>query len=288
MLKFYLSCGFQPPSETMEIARLAEQLGFHGISVGEHLFYPVEPSTPYPYTETGKPLFPLDAPWPDPWVLIGALSALTTRLHFMTSVYILPLRHPLVVARALGTAAVLAGGRVELGVGVGHLRDEFDALGVDFTTRGKRTDEAIAALRALLQPGPVAHHGAFWNIDSIYLEPAPQTPVPIYVGGESNAALKRTARLGDGYISVPHTLEELESLIATLAGLRKTLAPDLPPLRFHAHGSGLHTLGDYRRLADAGADSATVAFWRRGREPLPWDERLEAIHDFASSVIQPL
>jgi alkanesulfonate monooxygenase SsuD/methylene tetrahydromethanopterin reductase-like flavin-dependent oxidoreductase (luciferase family) len=98
----------------------------------------------------------------------------------------------------MGTAAVLAEGRVELGVGVGDLRDEFDALGVDFHSRGRRTDESIEALRSLLRSGPVSHHGPFWDIGPIYLHPAPQRPVPILIGGESKAALQRAARLGDG------------------------------------------------------------------------------------------
>jgi probable F420-dependent oxidoreductase len=231
-MRFYLSCGFQQPSETVEIARHAEALGFHGISTGDHLFYPVKPSTKYPYTNDGQPSFPLDSPWPDVWVLFGALSAVTSRLHFMPTVYILPLRHPLVVARAMGTAAVLANGRIELGVGVGHLKNEFDALGVDFATRGRRTDEAIVALRSLLSSGPVAHHGEFWQIEPIYLHPAPARPIPIFVGGESNAALERTARLADGYISIPHTLEDLETLMHELRRLRAALAPELAPLGF--------------------------------------------------------
>jgi probable F420-dependent oxidoreductase len=217
--------------------------------------------------------------------LIGALGAVTSLLHFLTTVYILPLRNPLIVARALGTAAVLAGGRITLGVGVGHLRDEFEALGVDFATRGRRTDEAILALRSLLHSGPVSHQGEFWKFDSIYLHPAPREQVPIYVGGESKAALERAARLGDGYISLPHTLDDLESLMNELRRLRVSLASDKPPLRLHVHGSDLSTLGDYRRLADSGADAVNVAFWRRAREPMPWDERLEAMHNFADTVI---
>ncbi|MBO0727950.1 MAG: TIGR03619 family F420-dependent LLM class oxidoreductase [Acidimicrobiaceae bacterium] len=272
----------------MEIAKQAENLGFHGIATGDHLFYPVKPSTKYPYTESGKPGFALDSPWPDVWVLFGALSALTSHLHFMPTVYILPLRHPLVVARAMGTAAVLAEGRIELGVGVGHLKNEFDALQVDFSTRGRRTDEAIVALRSLLTTGPVSHHGNFWQIEPMYLHPAPSKPIPIFVGGESKAALERTARLGDGYISIPHTLEDLETLMHELRRLRAALAPELPPLRFHLHGSDLRTVGDYRRLADAGAEAVNIGFWRRGREPLAIEERIETMQEFAATVISKL
>jgi probable F420-dependent oxidoreductase len=284
VLKFYLGCSFQPPSETVAMTTHAERLGYAGVAVPDHLFYPVEPSTPYPYSADGCPPFPLDAPWPDIWVLLGTLGALTSTIHLRTNVFILPLRHPLVVARAVGTAAVMTNGRVELGVGVGHLRDEFDALGVDFRTRGRRADEAITALRALLRPGPVSHDGDIWHIRPVYLHPAPEAPVPIFVGGESKAALERAARLGDGYVSVPRTMEQLEALMTELTKLRDDLAPERPPLRFHVDCSDARSIGDYRRLADAGAEVVKVDYRHLPHATL--EERLELMQEFADSVIE--
>lgn len=284
-LKFYFLPNVESPAATVELAKHAEKLGFHGVAVGDHLFYSVEPSTPYPYTADGKPSFPLDRSWPDVFVLIGALGQATSTLHFRTNVYILPLRHPLVVARALGTAATFAEGRVELGVGVGHLRDEFEALGSDFHTRGRRTDEAITALRSLLRRGPVSHQGTFWNIPPIYLHPAPERPVPIFVGGETKAALERTARLGDGYISIPHTIDELEALMTELRRLRTALAPERPPLRFHVHGRDVTTVGDYRRLADAGAEAVNVALWQYRDGSATLDDCVEKMTEFSDSVL---
>lgn len=283
-LKFYIGCSFQPPSETVAMAVQAEKLGYAGITIPDHLFYPVEPSTKYPYSASGKPAFPLDAPFPDVWVLIGALGALTTTLHIRTNVYILPLRHPLAVARAAGTAAVMTGNRFELGVGVGHLRDEYDAVGVDFHARGRRANEAITALRSLLRPGPVSHHGELWDIPPIYLHPAPGQPVPIFVGGESKAALERTARLADGYVSVPHTPDDLEQLMTELRKLRTDLAPDLPPLRFHVDCSDPGaTADDFRRLADLGAEVVKVDYRHLPEASL--QERLDLMEQFANSVI---
>ncbi len=287
-LDFYLTYAYQPSAETIEMARHAEEFGFHGLAAGEHLFYPIKPSTRYPYTESGEPPFSLDKPWPDVWVMAGAIGVTTSKLHFRTNVYVLPLRHPLIVARAVGTAAAMAEGRIELGVGVGHLGDEFTALDVDFQTRGRRIDESISALRSLLKAGPVSHHGKIWNIGPIYLHPAPEQPVPIFVGGESKAALERTARLGDGYISIPHSMEDLEALMAELKRLRAALAPERPPLRFHLHGSDLRTLGDYRRLADAGAEAVTVAFWLHGRRSPVGQGLVERMKDFSESVIEKI
>jgi probable F420-dependent oxidoreductase len=284
-LAFYLIHQFESMTASAQLAAAAEKLGFGGLAVGDHLFYSVEPSTPYPYTEDGKPRFALDRPWPDVFVLFGALGQVTSTLRFRTNVYVLPLRHPLVVARAAGTAQVVTGGRVELGVGVGHLRDEFDALGVDFHTRGRRTDEAMMALRALLRPGPVSYRGSLFDIPPIYLHPAPEQPVPLFVGGESKAALARTARLADGYVSIPHSMDELESLMAEMTRLRAELAPELPPLRFHVHATDVQTVHDYRRLADAGAEAVNVAFWRTGRETYPLEQELERMQEFSDSII---
>lgn len=282
-MKFYVGCSFQPPSETVEMAKHAERLGYAGVAIPDHVFYPVEPSTPYPYSPTGKPGFPLDAPFPDVWVMLGALGALTSRIHLRTNVFILPLRHPVTVARAVGTAAVMTQGRIELGIGVGHLRDEFDTLGFDFRTRGRRTDEAITALRSLLKAGPVSHHGEFWQVPPVYLHPAPDEPVPIFVGGESKAALERTARLADGYVSVPHTMDDLESLTTELTKMRRELAPDRPPLRFHLDCHDATTVGDYRRLADAGAEVVKIDYRHLPNASL--DERLELMEQFADSII---
>lgn len=282
-LKFYLGCSFQPPSETVEMATRAEQLGYAGVAIPDHIFYPVEPSTPYPYSANGKPAFPIDAPFPDVWVMMGTIGALTSRLHIRTNVFVLPLRHPVAVAKAAGTAAVVTQGRIELGVGVGHLRDEYDTLGFDFHNRGRRMDEAITALRSLLKPGPVSHQGEFWEIPLCYVNPAPEPPIPIFVGGESRAALERTARLADGYVSIPHKIDDLEALVVQLSKLRRELAPEMPPLRFHLDCIDAKTVGDYRRLADAGAEVVKVDYRHLPDASLP--ERLDLMEQFADSII---
>jgi probable F420-dependent oxidoreductase len=285
-MEFYVGSGFRPVADTMAIAKHAERLGYGGFALPDHVFYPVEPTTPYPYTDSGRPTFALDSPFPDVWVMIGTLGALTTRIRIRTNVLVLPLRHPVAVAKAVGTAAVATGGRVELGVGVGHLKDEFDVLGADFGTRGRRTDEAIRALRSLLQPGPVSYAGEFWDIPPIYLHPAPQQPVPILIGGESDAALRRAARLGDGYVSVPRTMDELDELVTGLKKSRQELAPEMPPLRFHLDCHDARTVGDYRRLADMGADVVKID----SREPAgaTLDERVEILERFADAIITKL
>ncbi len=148
------------------------------------------------------------------------MAAVTSRLHFATMVYILPLRHPVEVAKSVGTAAVLSGGRVALGVGAGWIREEFDALGVDFATRGARLDEMLEVMRKLWSGEMVEHHGEHFDFGPMQMSPAPGAPVPVYVGGLSKRALRRAATLGDGWIGTGQTPEEVPSLLADLARMR--------------------------------------------------------------------
>ena len=180
----------------MPLARAAEEAGFHGVLLSDHLFFPEKLHSRYPYSPDGKPGFDGDTVFPEVWTSIAAMAAATTRLHFSTLVFVLPLRNPLEVAKTLGTLSLLSGGRVALGCGAGWIREEFEQLGVDFSTRGKRFDEMIAVMRALWRGGMVEHHGRFFDFGRIQMSPAPRAPVPIYVGGlsDAGAAPRRPAR----------------------------------------------------------------------------------------------
>src|SRR5690606_8383486 len=169
----------------------------------------------------GKPAFDGATPFPDAFTTIAAMAAVTTRLRFATMVYILPLRHPLEVAKQVGTAALLSGGRVALGAGAGWIREEFDALGVDFASRGRRFDEAIEVLRKAWTGAMVEHHGRVFELGRFQMTPAPPGPVPIWIGGNSDAALRRAGRLGDGWIGTGHAPDELPALLGRLRAQRE-------------------------------------------------------------------
>ena len=166
------------------------------------------------------------APLYDPWVTLAYVAAATERIRLGTSVYVLPLRHPIVSARAITTLDVLSGGRVEVGIGMGWLREEFEAVGESFDRRGRRADEIVEILRRLWTEREIEHHGEFYDFAPLRFEPKPvQDPhPPIVVGGESAAALRRAARLGDGWISSGNqTLDELGSSIEALRTLRSEM-----------------------------------------------------------------
>ena len=219
-MKFWQVVSFAEPEQLLGIARAAEEAGFHGIMVSDHLFFPGNLASKYPYSPDGKPAFDGTTPFPDAWTTISAMAAVTERIRFGTMVYILPLRHPLEVAKTVGTAALLSGGRVALGCGAGWIREEFDALEVAFETRGARMSEMIEVMRKAWSGKMVEHRGRFFDLGPLQMSPAPAAPPPIYVGGLSQAAFRRAARLGDGWIGTGQTPDEAARLAGELRRLR--------------------------------------------------------------------
>jgi len=210
-----------PPLDWPQLAQACETSGFDAVAVSDHVIYPADLGSKYPYTADGTPLFSPDEDWPDPWVAIGAMSSVTSTLRFLTNVYVLPLRNPFVVAKAVGTAAYLSQGRVGLGIGAGWMAEEFELLEQPFARRGKRMDEMLDVIRALWAGGMVEYHGEFYDFDPVEMRPAPPAPVPIYVGGHSDAAFRRAARAGDGWLGVHYPVADLVEHCRTLQRARE-------------------------------------------------------------------
>ena len=212
------------PRHYRDVARRAEQVGFESVWVGEHLALPVEIPNTYPYAKDGRaPVHP-GTPLYDPWVTLADISAGTERILLGTSVYILPLRHPMLTARAVTTLDRLSGGRVILGAGVGWLEAEYLAVGENFRNRGRRSEEILRILRALWCDEVVEFSGEFYDIPPLRFEPKPRQEggPPVIFGGESDIALRRAARIADGWIgSGAPQPEELPKLVARLRSLRE-------------------------------------------------------------------
>lgn len=254
-MKFWQSISWAEADQLVEIAKFAEATGFHGVVNSEHLFLTKKTDSPYPYTEDGKMNHALDYDYPDVWSSFAAMAAVTTTLHFSSSVYLLPLRNPIEVAKQAGTCALISGNRVTVGFGVGWQKEEFDQMGVDFHTRGKRTDEMIEVMRKLWAGGVVSHHGRFFNFDDIEMRPVPTQPVPFYCGGISAAALRRAATLCDGFMGPGHTLDAVPHLMADLNRLRAEAGRDhlpfetvVPLLPVNLNRGA----DDYKRMEDMG------------------------------------
>lgn len=219
-MRFSLSTAFLPVDELVPLAQAADRLGYHALALPDHVVDLEELATPYPYTADGARRWASGTPWPDPWVLVGALAALTTRVRFFSSVYVPALRNPFQVAKSVGTAAVLSGNRVALGVGIGWCREEFALLEQDFSTRGRRTDEDLALIKELWSEGWTSFEGAFRSVPRLTMDPAPSAPVPIYVGGLSDVAFARAAR-HDGWIGDIYTVDEAAAHARRLRELRE-------------------------------------------------------------------
>lgn len=212
-LAFASSIGFEHDA-AMAVCRAAEAAGFESLWGGEHVVLPGRIESPYPYTADGKIPAANDTPIPDPliWLAFAAAAAPTLRLG--TCILIVPQRNPLVLAKELATLDRLSGGRVELGLGVGWLQEEFDALGVPWERRGARNDEYVAAMRALWA-GPLAEfHGEFVDFDPVTCSPRPvQASIPILVGGDTDAAIARAVRIADGFFPGEGDAARLGALI---------------------------------------------------------------------------
>jgi probable F420-dependent oxidoreductase len=213
-----------PADHLMALAPVAEAAGFHFIAVPDSAFYPETVSADYPYSADGSRFWAADTPFVEPFVAMAAMAGVTSRIRFVTNVVKLPLRDPLMVAKQLSSVAVLSGERVELGVGLSWIPEEFEWTRTEMKTRGARLDEQVEILRALCGGGGaqfVEYHGAHYDFGRLMMSPSPEQPVRLHVGGHSEPALRRAARIGDGWISVQATSEEIRRVAGELAGYRE-------------------------------------------------------------------
>ncbi|HKA15148.1 MAG TPA: TIGR03619 family F420-dependent LLM class oxidoreductase [Myxococcota bacterium] len=259
-MKFVVSAAFNDPDHLLELAASAEQCGFEAMAFPDHVVHPEKLDTPYPYTPDGSRRWSAFTPWVDPWVAIGACAAVTTHLRFTNNVFVLAMRNPFLAAKAIATAAALSRGRVTLTLGVGWSNVEYSLLGQDFRTRGRRTDEMIEVLRKLWTGQMVSHAGAFYRFDTLESNPVPPSRIPIWVGGISDAALRRAAR-NDGWLSDLQSTAEIETCIDKLRHFRAEQGRAGDPFDVMASASDAFTLDGYRRLADIGVTHVLTLPW---------------------------
>ncbi len=215
-LAFASSIGIDGGS-ALEICRRAESAGFESVWGGEHVVLPDSIASKYPYTDDGKIPAEPDTPIPDPLIWLAYAAAAAPTLRLGTCILIVPQRNPLVLAKELATLDQLSGGRVELGLGVGWLKEEFDALGVAWERRGARNDEYVAAMRALWAGPHAEFHGEFVDFAPVTCSPRPVNgSIPVHVGGDTDAAIRRAVRIADGYFPGAGDIEQLGNLLDRL------------------------------------------------------------------------
>jgi probable F420-dependent oxidoreductase len=262
---------FTQPHEATTFARAAEAAGFESLWTVEHVVVPSDYGSAYPYSPTGKMPGADDMPIPDPLIWLTWVAAVTERIKLATGILILPQRNPVVLAKEVATLDAMSAGRLILGIGVGWLEEEFQAIGVPFAERGKRTDEYVAAMRALWTEEKATFHGDFIDFDDCILRPHPaQGSVPIHVGGHTDIAARRAGRLGDGFFPGKGSIDEL----ARSFGIARAAAVDAgrdPRAIEMTTGAvslgGPSALDDLKALADIGVDRVMLPAFAFYRDP---------------------
>lgn len=277
------------PSFLAPLARAAEAAGYDGFAVPDSIAFPQESDSSYPYTPDGDREFLRDRPFIEPFTLIGALGAVTELITFDTFVLKLPMRHPVIAAKQATSTAVLTGNRLRLGVGLSPWPDDYALVGVPWERRGRRFDEQIAIVRALSEPGFHGFDGEFYSVPSVELCPVPSRPIPILIGGHSEAALKRAARIGDGWMFAgPGAGDDLESLLDRLTALRREHGRAESPFTVHAISYDAYSPAGVERLAELGVTDLVVGFrdsYRPGPDTESLEQKLDALGSYAENVI---
>ncbi len=233
-LAFGSSIAIDGPS-AIELCRRAEEVGFESVWGGEHVIMPSEFDSKYPYTADGKIPAEPDTPIPDPLIWLAYVAAAAPTLQLGTCILIVPQRNPLVLAKELATLDQLSGGRVELGLGVGWLKEEFDALGIEWARRGARNDEYVAAMRELWRGPHAEYHGEFVDFPKVTSSPRPvKGDIPILVGGDSDAAIRRAVKIANGYFPGEGDAEQLGALLARLRQAAETAGRDPDSIEVNA------------------------------------------------------
>jgi probable F420-dependent oxidoreductase len=276
-VKFGIALGALNPHFHLEVTLEAERLGYESVWLPEHLVFTRTMSrSPHPGQE--HPPVPADSPIFDAFAYLGFLAGRTERLRLGTHVFNVGLRHPFTTARGVQTVDVLSGGRFEFGIGASWLEEEWDAVQLDFATRGRRVDEVVDVCKRLWTEETVTHHGEFFSFDDAVFEPKPvQKPwPPMLVGGESKAALRRAARLGDGWIGMTHTFETAAEQIALLRQYLRDQGRDDSSFQI-VLGGPVSSRDDVEQWETLGVTRMIVAPWRRSPEAVVGVQRFAGL-----------
>jgi probable F420-dependent oxidoreductase len=287
-VRFCYAESMTEPSYYAPLARAAEDAGYDSMVIPDSICYPEQSVSVYPFNPDGTREFLEDKPFLEPFSLIPALGAVTERLRFITFVLKLPVRHPVLVAKQMTSTAVLTGNRLVLGVGTSPWREDYDVLGVPWARRGLRMDESLAVLRGLSAGGYFEFHGELYDVPPVKIAPVPSRPVPILIGGHGEAALRRAARSGDGWLHGGGKPEDLPGLLARLAELRDQEGTAGRPFEVHVISMDAYTADGIRRLEDQGVTDVIVGFrwpYHVGPDTEDLQPKLDKLRKYADEVI---
>ncbi|MBS0324194.1 MAG: TIGR03619 family F420-dependent LLM class oxidoreductase [Proteobacteria bacterium] len=287
-MKFAYHATMCNPAFYPALAKAAEAAGYDTFTLPDSILYPQHADSKYPYNADGSREFLDGVPFLDPFCAIPWMAAGTTRLKFSTSVMKLAIRNPVLTAKALTSIQVMTGNRFIFGVGISPWREDFEACDVPWEGRGKRMDEMIAILRGLETGEYFGFQGEHFRFEPVKLCPVPTQPTRILVGGHSDAALKRAARLGDGWISAGSSLEQIREMTAKMKAWRKEFGRDHLPFEIQAMGPDAYTPEGIERLAGSGVSEVLVAFrdaYAGGADTRTLPGMIAEMNQYAENVI---
>ncbi|MGV9410371.1 TIGR03619 family F420-dependent LLM class oxidoreductase [Nocardia sp. NPDC003693] len=289
-MRFTYAEAMTNPDYYIPLARAAEEAGFHSITVADSIAYPAESDSKYPYNADGNREFLEDKPFIETFVLSAAIAAATTTLRLTPFVLKLPIRPPVLVAKQASSLARLSNNRFALGVGISPWPEDFDIMGVPFEKRGKRLDECIEILKGLSTGEYFEYHGEFYDIQKIKMTPAPTEPLPILVGGHSDAALRRAVRLTDGWMHAGGKPEDLDRYLARINELRSER--DNPgEFEIHAASMDAYSVDGVKRMEDKGITDAIVGFrnsYAKEHDTETLEEKIVKIKWYGEKIIGKL
>jgi alkanesulfonate monooxygenase SsuD/methylene tetrahydromethanopterin reductase-like flavin-dependent oxidoreductase (luciferase family) len=286
-MRFTYAEAMTDPKFYIPLAKAADEAGYHAMTIADSIAYPFESDSKYPYTADGNREFLDGKAFIETFSLIGALSAVTTKLKFNIFVLKLPIRPPALVAKQAGSLAALFDNRIGLGVGTSPWPEDYEIMGVPFAKRGKRMDECIDIIKGLTTGEYFEYHGEFYDIPKTKMTPAPTEPLPILIGGHAEAALRRAAR-NDGWMHGGGPPEELDPLLKRLQQLRLEEGTADKPFEVHVISIDGFTLDGVKRLEDKGVTDVIVGFripYITGQDTEPLDAKIRNLEWFAENVI---
>lgn len=289
-MKFSLTLTFNPIQDQIELAKMADEMGMHSANIGDGLFFYEETTVDYAYTKSGDRYWNANTGFLDPFCAIAHLGAVTKNIRFLVNVLKLPCRQPLLVAKQAGTASFLCQDRMSLGVGLSVWPEDFSLNGTDMSTRGVRCSEMIEILRKSLTGDVFEHHSEHYDIPPLSINPVPQKEMPILIGGTAPAALRRAARLCDGFVSPNVKSPEIEQMVKDINGYRKEYGTDNKPFEMISVATDIYDLDGHKRLRDMGITEACVMPWmyHGGKFSSPLEFKQDSMKRFQDEVMSKM
>jgi probable F420-dependent oxidoreductase len=287
-MRFTYAEAMTDSSYYLPLARAAEAAGYTSVTVADSIAYPKDSESTYPYTADGSREFLEDKEFIETFILIAAMGAVTTTLRFTPFVLKLAVRPPVLVAKQAASIAALTGNRLALGVGISPWPEDFQIMGVPFEKRGRRMDECLDVVRGLTRGGYFEFRGEFYDIPAIKITPTPSEPIPLLVGGHSDAALRRAVQRGDGWMHAGGAGPELDTLLDRLNAIRRAEGCADRPMEIHVISLDAYTVDGIKRLEDRGVTDVIVGFrlpYILGPDSEPLDDKVAHLERYAEKII---